>query len=352
MRTRRQGPGGVHGSGRGQSAQVAVHEFGHSLGLGHSEVDAAVMAPFYTGYDPNFALHPDDIAGIQTLYGPNVGSPDITMRPEEIPSDVPCTGQFDTITRTSDGGTYAFKGNMVFKLDNNAIGLESGFPTEISSVFADLPNDLDASVFYEDVGKTYFFKGNQYYRFSGTTLDSGYPLSISAKWNGLPNDLDAAFVWSGNGRVYFIKGNQYYRYNRYSEAVDAGYPRPLSVWRGLPASVESAMQWSNSRTYFFSGEEYYRFNDRSFRVDTSYPRSTVQYWIGCELEDLMQATTPTSGSNTFYMSSLAVIMLSSLISLQLRFTPAIGRKALYRRYITLVNDNLSQRQSLQSAAVT
>lgn len=93
-----------------------------------------------------------------SITGPNVGSPDITMRPEEIPSDVPCTGQFDTITRTSDGGTYAFKGNMVFKLDNNAIGLESGFPTEISSVFADLPNDLDASVFYEDVGKTYFFK--------------------------------------------------------------------------------------------------------------------------------------------------------------------------------------------------
>ncbi|PIK62128.1 hypothetical protein BSL78_00948 [Apostichopus japonicus] len=209
------------------------------------------------------------------------------MRPEEIPSDVPCTGQFDTITRTSDGGTYAFKGNMVFKLDNNAIGLESGFPTEISSVFAGLPNDLDASVFFEDVGKTYFFKGSEYYGFSGTTLDSGYPLSISAKWNGLPNDLDAAFVWSGNGRVYFIK-----------------------------ASIESAMQWSNSRTYFFSGEEYYRFNDRSFRVDTSYPRSTVQYWIGCELKDLMQATTPTSGSNT-YMSSLAVIMLSSLISLQL-----------------------------------
>ena len=50
-----------------------VHEFGHSLGLQHSNVQGAVMYPYYTGYVPNMQLHSDDIAGIQSLYGKGHG---------------------------------------------------------------------------------------------------------------------------------------------------------------------------------------------------------------------------------------------------------------------------------------
>lgn len=48
--------------------EVALHEIGHILGLGHSEDNSAVMAPYYRGTVENPSLSQDDIDGIKTLY--------------------------------------------------------------------------------------------------------------------------------------------------------------------------------------------------------------------------------------------------------------------------------------------
>ena len=53
-------------------AYVLLHEIGHALGLGHSDVTGSVLEPSYPsgGGVPAFALSADDIAGIQSIYGP------------------------------------------------------------------------------------------------------------------------------------------------------------------------------------------------------------------------------------------------------------------------------------------
>ena len=53
---------------------VALHEFGHALGLRHSNVKEAVMYAFYGG--SRRRLTQDDIDGIQSIYGPNPGEPE------------------------------------------------------------------------------------------------------------------------------------------------------------------------------------------------------------------------------------------------------------------------------------
>lgn len=56
------------GAGSFDLFTVALHEFGHALGLGHSNQPGAIMGDTYLG--PQRALGADDIAGIRALYQP------------------------------------------------------------------------------------------------------------------------------------------------------------------------------------------------------------------------------------------------------------------------------------------
>jgi len=301
--------------------QVAAHEFGHSLGLGHSNDRSALMAPFYSGYQPNFELPSDDVQGIQRLYGPPAGAtaptnpqptrptnPQPTNGPAPPPGDFCQDGQFDTITSTDQGSVYGFRKEKYYLIG-------SGTPQEIGTIASDWPGlpggDLDASLYwprhrgwYRCVrnnqeqwcygslpGATYFFKGSQVWKFVNKENQWGRSEAISEIFQGLPNDIDSAFLWGRNGQTYFIKGNQYYRATTYRErtAVHSGYPRELSVWWTYSDAthqraidhVDAALQYSNGKTYFFVDGNYYRFNDNSFKIDDTYPRPINEWWYGC-----------------------------------------------------------------------
>ncbi|MEK6758815.1 MAG: M10 family metallopeptidase domain-containing protein [Deltaproteobacteria bacterium] len=61
---------------------VAVHELGHSLGLGHSTDPLSVMYPFVSANTVYGGLNQDDINGILALYGPAIQPPPPHPTPE------------------------------------------------------------------------------------------------------------------------------------------------------------------------------------------------------------------------------------------------------------------------------
>ncbi|CAK8672150.1 unnamed protein product [Clavelina lepadiformis] len=283
---------------------VAAHEFGHSLGLSHSDVQQALMAPFYNPQSKG--LHFDDIRAIQHLYGEPYVKPSgmppstrlttttrkprtTTRRPTTttlVPPVGACNGRFDAITRLTNGSTYAFLGQEFWRLNDQ--GADKGYPQKTASVW-NIRGKIDAALSYN--GYTDIFQGSRVYRFVGERRVRGYPLPISSVYFGIPSNIDAVFQWSGNGKIYFTKGAKYWRYNPQRRAADPGYPKSLSVWSGLPENIDASLQW-NGKTYFFRDGLYYRFDDQRIQVAESnrypYPRRADEWWLGCKDNTLIR----------------------------------------------------------------
>jgi len=318
--------------------QVIAHEFGHSLGLEHSNIQSALMAAYYRGYIPDFKLDADDVMGIQAIYGakktptipptPKPWDPWATtsttttmapVAPEMMP--MPCIDRrVSAMIQTQTGEVFAFYDNYYMRLGRS--GIVEGYPQKIADHWQGAPETIDAAVIipremYYIFGswtptellpeRLYFFRGNLVFLYTSgsTTMEPGYPKLIADVFPGLPNDIDGGFQWGRNGRTYFFKDNAYYRYSHgrtirtnsgnYEEPgrIDSSYPRDISVWKGVPRSGIDAVFVYNGYTFFFSGMTYYRFHDYYVQVYNGYPRLIGEAWFGCSsnLEDGTEQTT-------------------------------------------------------------
>lgn len=211
-----------------------------------------------------------------------------------------CSGRpANAVTTLKNGTVVVFRGHYFWTLDSYrnpgpARGITDvwGIPSPIDTVYTRCNCQ----------GKTYIFKGAQYWRFDNGEVDSGYPKLVSTGFDGLQGQITAALSVPEYRRraesVYFFKRgglvqkysyrhgtgstcgrNVHYPLNPIQNRVARQAVSPLGPaisisvsWRGFPSTVTSAVSIPNRMTpegynyYVFSRSKYY-----SVKMDANRP---------------------------------------------------------------------------------
>ncbi|XP_020384068.1 collagenase 3-like isoform X1 [Rhincodon typus] len=251
---------------------VAAHEIGHALGMAHSQDVGALMFPTYSySTIQEFRLPYDDVVGIQALYGSS-NNPDQKRHPK-TPEKCDPTLSFDAVS-TLRGEIMFFKDRFVWRVVPQMPG---AILMRITSVWPNLPINIDASYenFFE--GTTLFFKGDQYWAVNGYSILPGYPKTIDSL--GFPptvKKIDAAVQIRQVGKTFFFVGNKCWSYNNATKEMDQGYPKLIeNEWHGIGNQVDAAFE-QNGFINFFSGYTMFCYDYYNQRVNNiEYANSAV-----------------------------------------------------------------------------
>ncbi|XP_057631651.1 vitronectin [Chionomys nivalis] len=197
------------GTGNGTSSPVQPESIPPQPQTESTSKPTAFLKPEEQAPEPQAGL-PEPEVGYQER--PDTTDPGTSDFPEEEL----CNGKpFDAFTDLKNGSIFAFRGQYCYELDETAV--KPGYPKLIRDVWG-IEGPIDAAFTRINCqGKTYFFKGSQYWRFEDGVLDPDYPRNISEGFIGIPDNIDAALAlpahrYSGRERAYFFKGREYWEY--------------------------------------------------------------------------------------------------------------------------------------------
>ncbi|XP_051881816.1 collagenase 3 [Pristis pectinata] len=226
---------------------VAAHEFGHALGLSHSQDRGALMYPVYTYSSmKNFRLSLDDVNGIQALYG---ASNEVYLPPKVTPDACDTKLYFDAVA-TLRGETLYFKDSFFWRSHPQLPETELNL---IKSFWPKLPSRIHAAYENQQNGLLIVIKGTKYWGIKGYDILPGYPKSIYEF--GIPKyirKIDAAFHITKTAKTLFFAKDLYWSYDERSQKMDKGYPHQIANdWPGVSVKLNAAFE-SNGYVFFFS----------------------------------------------------------------------------------------------------
>nr|Q9GKE1.1 RecName: Full=Matrix metalloproteinase-27; Short=MMP-27; Flags: Precursor [Tupaia belangeri]AAG44844.1 matrix metalloproteinase-27 [Tupaia belangeri] len=254
---------------------VAAHEFGHALGLSHSNDQTALMFPNYVSLDPSkYPLSQDDIDGIQSIYG---GLPTTPSKPKgpKIPHACDPDLTFDAITNIRREVMF-FKGRHLWRIYHDITDVEFEL---IASFWPSLPADLQAA--YENPrDKILVFKDENFWMIGAYNVLPRYPRSIHIL--GFPRyvkKIDAAVCDQDTRKTYFFVGIWCWRYDEMTRTMDRGYPqRIVRHFPGIGLRVDAAFQHKGF-FYFFRGSKQFEYDIKAKSITRIMRTNT---WFQCK----------------------------------------------------------------------
>ncbi|XP_061884314.1 proteoglycan 4-like isoform X1 [Entelurus aequoreus] len=212
-----------------------------------------------------------------------------------------CSGRPASAITTLRNGTIAvFRGHYFWFLDRNRVPGPARGITQTWGV----PSPIDTAFTRCNChGKTYIFKGNQYWRFQNDQLEQGYPKAVEAGFDGLRGHVTAALsvpeYRKRTEAVYFFKRGglvQKYSYRSGTSSQSCKKKPKFAIytvrsrvvrqavsllgptisirtsWRGFPTTITSAVSVPTTREP--EGYKYYVFSrtkSYNIRMDTDRP---------------------------------------------------------------------------------